>query len=478
MRLPTLAFLVLLAGAAQAADHPVKLDTPVVAHASGTFNGRKIDYDSIVEPITVANAEGRPGARLVVISYVATGPQKPDRPLLFVFNGGPIGPSAILHMGAMGPKRVAVPDDIKADPASFRLIDNQYALLDVADIVFFDPAGTGLSRVVDGVDPASYYNNQDDAQQLAQLVIDWSRLHGRAAAPKYLLGESYGTMRAVEAAAQLEKTEARLSGIALLGQAVNILEYAQRQRNIISYVVSLPTLSAIAWSHDRAERKGRDFEKFIADAEAFGHGEYLQVLFLGDQVQETRKLAVARKLQEFTGISADEYAKRNLRITKEEYRRALFPGQLLGLNDARYIGPEAAGDPSNVVPRAYQKAFDAYLRDGLKVDAGPYLHDSPFKGGLNGWGWGANKSPFGDWNYTQLVNGVMQQNPKFRVLVGNGYSDTQTTIGAMDYLVAQSNWPRDRVRTARYAGGHMAYSVENSLRQISADLRALVTGAW
>ncbi|GIL41665.1 S10 family peptidase [Roseiterribacter gracilis] len=461
-----------------AADNPVKLDAPVVTHGSGTFNGKHVAYDATVEPIVVANAEGKPAARLVVISYVASGAADPKRPLLFVFNGGPIGPSAILHIGAIGPKRVAVPDDLKADPASFQLVDNPYALLDVADLVFFDPAGTGLSRVLDGVDPKSYYSNEADAQQLVQLVIDWSKLHGRSAAPKYLLGESYGTMRAVEAAAQLEKTDSKLDGIALLGQAVNINDYAQRARNIVSFVASLPTLAATAWSHDRAERKGRSFDKFIQDAEAFGRTDYLQVLYLGDQAPQAQRDAVARRLQEFTGIAADEQIKRNLRITKEQYRRLLFPGQLLGLNDARYIGPEAGGDPSSVVPRAYVKAFDLYLRDTLHVDAGTYLHDSPFKGGLNEWGWGANRSPFGDWNYTQLVTDVMQKNPTFRVLVGNGYTDTQTTVGAMDYLVAQSTWPRERVRAARYAGGHMAYSVESSLRQISSDLRALVTGAW
>jgi carboxypeptidase C (cathepsin A) len=475
-----LAALLSLPVAAFAAESsgPVKLPAPVVTQHEGTFNGKRVTYDAAAEPITVADANGKPAARLVVFSYVARNvPDAAARPVVFAFNGGPIGPSAVLHMGAIGPRRVAIPDDITADPAGFKLVDNGYALLDVADLVLFDPASTGFSRVLEGVDPKSYFSNVADGQQLAQLVIEWSKQHGRSASPKYLLGESYGTMRAVETATQLQKTDSKLAGIALLGQAVNINDYAQRAGNIVSYVVSLPTLSAIAWAHDKAQRKGRSFDQFVREAQEFGRTEYLQVLFLGDAAPEARRRAVAQRLAEFTGIAADEHLARNLRITKEQYRRALLPGRILGLNDARYVGPADEKDPSSVVPRAYARAFDAYVCDELKVcGVGAYLHESPVAGGLAGWEWGPNRSPFGDWAYWKQVTEIFQQDPSFRVLVGNGWYDTQTTIGAMDYLVAQAGWPRERVRVGYYQGGHMPYSIEASLKQFSDDLRALVTG--
>jgi carboxypeptidase C (cathepsin A) len=458
-------------GSARAED-----SLPIVTHHAGVFHGKKVHYDAAVEATTVADAGGHSAARLVSVAYVASSIKEADRrPIIFAFNGGPIAASALIHMGALGPRRVFVPDDITADPSKFRIVDNSYALLDVADLVFFDPANTGFSRTLPGIDPASYFSVVADGQQLAAFVLEWSKAHGRAASPKYLVGESYGTMRAVETAHQLQGTAMPIAGVVLLGQAINIIEYAQRPANIISYAVSLPTLAAIAWSHNRAERKDRSFDQFILDAQVYGRGEYLSVLFLGNTATAEQMRHVAERLQEFTGISSQYYLEHGLRITKEQYRRELFPGQLLGLNDARYIGPAEKGDPFQVVPRAYEAAFKIYLREELKVgDLGEYL-GSPVKNDLAGWDWGPNKTPFGDWPYAKGISEVMQKNPAFRVLVGNGYTDTQTTIGAMDYLVSQVDWPRDRVAKAYYEGGHMFYSVEASLRKLSEDIRTLIT---
>jgi carboxypeptidase C (cathepsin A) len=469
--LPIMAGLVLASAHAGAGE----LAAPITTKHSGVFHGKRVPYLASVEATTVSDAAGHPAARLISVSYLAADLKRPEsRPVLFAFNGGPITASAVIHMGALGPRRVLVPDDVTADPSTFKLGDNPYALLDVADIVFFDPANTGFSRTLPGVDPSSYFSVVADGGQLAQFILEWSKAHGRAASPKYLIGESYGTMRAVETANQLQSTPMPIAGVVLLGQAINIIEYAQRPANVISYVVSLPTLAAIAWSHNRADRKGRTFDDFIRDAQEYGRGEYLNTLFRGNTVSAQATREVASRLEEFTGISAAYYVSHGLRITKEQYRRELFPGKLLGLNDARYIGPADRGDPFGAVPKAYDDAFRRYLREELKVDdIGDYL-GSPVKNDLAGWDWGPNKTPFGDWPYTKLISEVMQKNAKFRVLLGNGYYDTQTTIGAMDYLVSQVDWPRDRVTEVYYQGGHMFYSVDASLRKLSEDIRDLI----
>ncbi|MDB5719466.1 MAG: peptidase serine carboxypeptidase [Alphaproteobacteria bacterium] len=468
------------AQSATAPPGPVVLAEPIVTRHHGSFNGRSVAYTARVEPLMVSGADGRPAARLVTISYVADAPARPaGRPVLFIFNGGPIAPSTMLHMGAFGPRRVAVPDDLKSDPAKFRLVDNNYTLLDVADLVFFDPAGTGFSRIADGVDPASQFSNIADSRQLAQLVLEWCRANGRMESPKYLIGESYGTLRAPEAARQLASEGASLEGIVLLGQAVNIVEYSQRPLNLISYVVSLPTLAATAWELGKGETRGRSFDRFVNDARNFAAGEYLGLLFLGDTAPAARREAAARRLQEFTGLSADWYLAHALRITKTDYQRMLIPGSRLATNDSRYVGPADGPDPMAGLFQAYQDRFAEYLRDDLKAGGiGDYSQLSPFTGGLNGWDWGPNKSPFGDWPYGRAISDLMTANPHFRILVANGWTDTQTTVGAMDYLVSQSGWPRDRVRTATYRGGHMAYTIEASLKRLTDDVRAMVTGKW
>jgi carboxypeptidase C (cathepsin A) len=463
---------------------PAGPEQPVITHHSGTFNGRHVDYDAIVERTVVADAGGKPAARLATIAYVATaGAAATSRPVLFIFNGGPIAASFVLHMGAFGPRRVAIPDDLTADAAKFATVDNPYTLLDVADLVFYDPAGTGYSRVLPGVDPASYFSVTADGQELAQFVLEWCRRHGRLESPKYLIGESYGTLRAAASANQLQKLSPPLplAGVVLLGQALNIIEFSQRPANVTSYVVSLPTLAAIAWYHGKVRTRARSFDAFIAEVQQFARTDYLTALFQGSALDEPTARRIAARLERYTGISASWYLANSLRISKERYRRELFKdkNEILGMTDARYLGPmvEHAGyDPAEVVYRAYEAAFPSYLHGELGVgEVGEYLTRSPIKG-FDGWQWDGNgTSPFADWPYMSLLTEVFTANPAFRVMVGNGWQDTQTTAGAAQLALAQSGWPRERVGLHFYQGGHMAYTIEASLKALCDDVRRFVS---
>ncbi len=452
---------------------PVAIDAPIVTSHVGRFNGLQVAYDAVVEPFITNDQAGKPVAKLVATSYIGKG-RGDNRPVLFVFNGGPIVASTPLHMGVFGPKRLAVPDDITVDPATFKVVDNAYSPLDVADVVIFDPASTGYSRVLPGVAPESQFGIEADARQLAQLVGLWLKAHQRQGAPVYLVGESWGTIRAVEAAAQLQKTDTPADGIMLLGQAVNIIEYSQRPNNIISYAVSLPTLAALGWYHDKVDRKGKTFDQHLKEAQDYAKDEYLSVLFLGDTAPLARRQAVAEKLQALTGLPAEAYMKADLKLTKLEYQKQLFPGYVLDTYDARY--KIAVGAPSYSF--GYGAAALAQFKGELKVPEAAGVYSQLMPNAAFPWDFGPNKTPFGDWPYARQVRDVMTANPKFRVFVGNGYYDTQTTIGAMDYLVAQNRWPRDRVRTRYFEGGHTMYSVEASAKTLGDDVRAMLTHAW
>lgn len=483
------------AAAAQAAAQPES-----TTRHRGSFGGRSVDYTARVERIRVSDGPEGPAADLVAFSYVAAadagaaagaaagtdgGEGDARRPVLFVFNGGPLSASIYLHLGALAPKRVAFPDDLEADPATFPLVDNPYTVLDVADLVFFDPAGTGYSRVAPGTAKDAYFSVAADARQTAQLIEAWSQRHGRLESPKYLLGESYGTLRAAATAHRLAVRERplRVDGVFLLGQALNIIEYAQRHHNIISYVVSLPTLAATGWYHGRVDRGGRDFEAFLDEARAFARTTYLEALFRGADLPQAERERIATRLQALTGLPAATYLAHDLKVTKDEYRVELFKdrGLVLGAYDARYVGrPERPGqgagfDPSGRVLPAFARGFAEYARDHLGIAGGfEYRMRSPDTGGLNDWGWGGNTSPFGDWPYMALVKEVMERNPAFRVVMAHGHYDTATTTGASDYAVAHSEWPRERVRSLYYQGGHMPYTIERSLEQLGRDLREFI----
>jgi len=461
---------------AKVASHP-----PVVTHHIGTFDEKRVRYTATVEAIDVPDAKGNAAARLVNFSYTDDDAHDPaNRPVIFVFNGGPITASLWLHIGVMGPKRVSFPDDLTADPNSYRLVDNVYSPLDAADLVFIDPASTGFSRVLPGTAPESYFSVTADAQQVVAFISAWLKQHGRLSSPAYLLGESYGTIRAAEVAAQLAElpNPILIDGVALMGQAINIIEYRQRPQNIVSFAVSLPTLAALAWYHKRVDRKDESLEQFVNEAWGFAQGDYLTALFQGSSINPAERDRIAKRLEEYSGIPAAYYREHDLRISKERYRGELLKdhGLLLGRNDGRYVSPMTdkglAEDPPSVITVPFEHFFTAYLRDDLNVDwPDEYI---PLKEvGLEEWKWGGS-GPFADWPYGDRLLKVMKANPRFRVLIANGYEDTQTTLGAAEYAVRQAGWPEGRATLSFYEGGHMAYTVERSAKKFTDDIRSLI----
>ncbi|HEX7822322.1 MAG TPA: peptidase S10 [Sphingobium sp.] len=461
----------------QQLDHPA-----VITRHRGVFGGVPIRYTATVEPVVITSGLGGSKARLVSFAYTRDGGDPKKRPVMFLFNGGPIVSSPYVHIGGLGPKRIAFPDDVKADPSTFKLVDNAHSPLDAVDLVFIDPASTGFSRVMPGTKPEDYFSVPADAAQFAGFIRAWLAAHGRQGAPVYLFGESYGTNRAAMIAAQLSEgpDPLPLAGIFLYGQALNIIEYAQRPNNIISYAASLPTIADIALYHGKARANGRTSAQFMADARTYAQGTYLTALYRGSALPQTERTQVAARLEEFSGIPAAWYLDHDLRITKEQYRIELMRAQglLLGRNDARYVASigskGGAPDPSDVLTVAVNRFFAAYLKKDLKVDwAEPYIQVAPVRG-LQGWGWGFGTSPFGDWPYQRGITQMMRLNPAFKLIVANGMYDTQTTMGAAEYLVTQSGWNSSQVKLRYYDGGHMGYSVEATAKAMGDDIRTFV----
>ena len=454
-----------------------------ITRHQGRFNGQAVEYTAVVEETIVSDGDKGPSARLVSISYLRDGVDDPSlRPVIFIFNGGPIVPSVYLHMAAFGPKRVAFSEDLKADPSTFPLVDNSYTVLDAADLVFFDPAGTGFSRVSEGTTPDAYFSVEADARQLTQFIENWSRGHGRLDSPKYIFGESYGTLRAAVAAEQLTHLDPpiRLDGVFLMGQALNIIETSSRPGNIMGYVVSLPTLAALGWYHERVDRGDRTFEHFLEEVRLFARTEYLTALFQGNTLSLTKRDRIAHRLAAFTGLPVELYKENDLRIRKIPFRSALLKdsNEVLGYYDGRYTATAVEGDKTPDASRKINSAiisgFKSYAQEYLGLDLADYRMESPVKG-LEGWKWGGT-TPFSDWPYMESIRKAMGKNPDIRVVVGAGYHDLTTTIGASEYAIAQSGWPRDRVRMAHYEGGHIAYSVEKSLKEMMDDVRMLLSG--
>ena len=484
----------LLAGGATAAQTrppatppttPPTMTVKARSEQTAVIHGRRLAYAAEVGLVPVASKAGRPDATAGYISYARAAAAGPDRPVLFVFNGGPGAASAFLQMGALGPFRAQVPQDPAAPlPAAAPVIANPDTLLDVADLVFLDPPGTGFSALAADADTAFYRSVKGDADAVAQLARGWLAAHGRSAAPLYILGESYGTIRAAAMVDALHEQDPTLTlrGVLLLGQALNMIETSQRPDNVVTYPVSLPTLAAIACYHHVRPAPCTP-EGSAREASAYAE-PYLAALFRGRALDAAGRAAVAARLEALTGIPRAYYLAHDLRISKEQFRVELLRarGKVLGRYDARYTAPRAADAGDTVGPDAFSAVSDLYgkavigqlTRIGV-IDAAAYR--ATVRGG-DDWRYGSGDSPFNDWPFMARLERAMAATPGLRLFVGTGLYDLTTTVGAADYLFAQSSLAPDRYHDARYPAGHVAYSDDASWRLLMRDLRAfLATGA-
>lgn len=469
--------------------------TPVAAEASaprkfesrhsGTFNGQKVKYLATVGETLVAEAGGLPAISFVTTSYVREGVKDvAKRPVIFLFNGGPSSASLWLHMGAFGPKRIAVPQDVTAPVAEpYGSLDNPYTVLDAADLVFIDPPETGFSRVLPGGKREEVYSAYGDAKAVSRFVEAWIKANGREASPKFVLGESYGTIRAALMAGELAKTMP-LEGVVLMGQAVNMIEASQRAVNPIAYGTNLPALAAIAAYHGKADLKGKSMAEFIDEAYAFGMTDYVQALTAGDHLPLTERRRIAQRLQELTGIGADYYLANRLMITKVAFRQELLndEGLLLGMYDGRYTGPapqpgQRGADPFDKVSVMVAPLMREHLkRLGVTLPLEDYRPMAP---GTQGWFYnptGGAGGPFNDYDYPRALDGAFKANPGFRLMIGTGIYDLTTTVGPARYMTVQAGFPATRVILTQYEGGHMAYTNEPALKAFTDDVRAFVKG--
>jgi carboxypeptidase C (cathepsin A) len=460
---------------------------------SGAFGGVRIAYDTIVAETFLADAAGKRAASVVSISYIRTdAPQGSVRPVVFAFNGGPGSASVWLHMGLLGPRRIAFGDDVKPETVPpFRLADNADSPLDVADIVLFDPPGTGFSRVLPDAKPEQFYGTEADAKATCDFIMSWVREHRRWNSPKYLMGESYGSIRAAVVAKRLaggptgsgSMDGITLNGVILLGQAMDIHSGGQAGDDR-RFLTSLPSLAATAWYHGKVSRSGRTLETQVADARAFAAGDYLRALYAGAALPEQERRQIARRLAALTGLSERFVLANDLRISNADFSRELLAEEAkqVGMYDSRFTLPLQAsgGDPVADDPAMGQyvpgfiAAFEEYLRGELGVAIDEPYRAIEFRTVNSRWDYGFGPGVPASRNYATDLAAAMRRNPQMRLFVGSGWYDFVTPAGHADYLIAHSGIPLAATRFHYYASGHMPYLGPESRRQLAEDLRAFL----
>ncbi len=460
-------------------------------------SGAALDYQVHAEFLPVVLGGSEPGAQdpkaaVLTTAYTVSAGATP-RPVCFAFNGGPGSASIWLHLGALGPKRVVVPDDGSMPAAPYSVQDNPHTWLEHFDLVFIDPAHTGWSISADDAARKKLLGTDGDIECFSEVIRLWLTRNGRWGSPVYLCGESYGTTRGAGIANRLHELGVVVNGAILVSLAMDLQTLVFAPGNDLPYALFLPAFANVSQYHGLLQGPlAASPEAARAAAEAFVQEDYAAALLAGARLSEKNRSRLARRIAELTGLPRSLVEEKNLRISDQTYffdalrHRGLVVGRL----EARSTGPMAASrtrewefDPGiEAIAAPYTMAAMGYFGQALGLAFEQrYMVINPDVG--RGWNWiRGGESEARRMGYTCTSTDLAQalrRNPHFKVLAASGRYDLGTPYSASDWSLAQLDAPAEvlqRVTHRYYDAGHMMYTRQADLVQLKADVAAWMAG--
>jgi len=457
------------------------------SRGSVTVAGKAIRYTVTPGTLTIRNDQGEPTASLFYTAYVvdqAKGAR--ERPLTFLFNGGPGSSSMWLHMGSFGPVRVDTSSTDAARPAPYAIGPNPESLIDKSDLVFIDAIGTGLSRPLGKAKGKDFWGVDADMDAFASAIQRYLTINNRWNAPKFLLGESYGTLRAAGLVNVLQDRGVQMNGVVLLS---SILNYGVRNPGFDQINVTyLPSYAATAWYHNRLPNRPAALAPFLEEVRAFAIGPYLSALAQGDTLPGAQRDAIAEQMAAYTGLSKEFIIRNKLRVDLGRFRKELMRdgSRTVGRLDSRFIGidvDDSAAEPEfdaadTAISGAYIGALNSYLFGTLGYKTDLSYRPNFYKEISQAWdqrhrypGGGGRPMPAAD---TALdLARAMRTNPHLKVLSLNGYYDMATPFFGAEYDLKHMQLDKalqSNISYAYYESGHMIYIHPDSMRALRRDL--------
>jgi len=462
---------------------------PVTTRKTISVRGQPVAYTTHAGMLPIRNEQTKDvEGGMFYMAYIRDGQNPATRPISFIFNGGPGSSSVWLHLGAWGPKRVRLQPDGSAPPPPYTFEDNPHTLLDQTDLVFIDPIGTGYSRAASQPLGAKFFGLEEDLRSVAEFIRLYLTRNDRMASPKFVGGESYGTMRAAGLSGVLASQGIVLNGVLLISTVLNH-GYSQQQRsNDVAFINFLPHYTATAWYHKKlpADLQRLPLEQVTQQAERWAVNEYALALVKGNRISAAEQDAVAEQLSRFTGLPKAFVLLNDLRVTLQQFDAELLRDQRVqvGRLDSRFTGfapnlsaggggpgggQQGPGDPSmSIIRNTFTPVFTEYVRRELN-----YRNEDVYYilgGGI------------GPWKYPENQYGTVMPhlerafaiNPYMRVFFAQGYYDGATPYFATEYTVSHLSVDpkllKSNVQQERYTAGHMMYIDEPSARKLRADL--------
>jgi carboxypeptidase C (cathepsin A) len=456
-----------------------KIPAPVIKESAVEIDGKTIPYKVTTGKIQLKQDNGKARASIFHVTYERSDVKDASkRPVMFAFNGGPGSSAVWLHIGVLGPKIIQLPGDGTSAPEPpARVVDNPLSILDVCDLVFIDPVSTGYSRAENDAKPGDFHGLTEDIESVGDFIRRWISEHDRWSSPKYLLGESYGGIRAAGLSQHLQSRYGMsLNGVVLLSSLLDFATLQSPAGSDLSHLVFLPAFTGTAHFHKKISG---DRDALVRQSTEFAFGEYASALLKGNTLDAEARKTLAAKLAGFTGIAAEVWLEHNLRVTPSFFRGELLrkEGKVLGRFDARVAwdatdksAPSPEYDPSYSL--AYG-AFSTAMMDYLGRDLG-WKEDQPYEiltGKVQPWKWNANNSVV---SVAGNLATAMRDNPHLRVLVMGGHTDLATPPEGVAYSVRHlldlPEAAKDNFTTTYYDGGHMFYLNPPDLEKTRKDL--------
>jgi carboxypeptidase C (cathepsin A) len=454
-----------------------------VAHSLITRAGTMQLKDEANEPIALFG----------FTSYMKEdGPSK--RPIIFAYNGGPGSSSFWLHMGVLGPKRIVVNDPNYTKAAPYTIENNEYSILDVADLVMIDPVGTGLSVAIGKAKFSDFWGVDQDIRSISLFIMQYLKEYDRYNSPKFLLGESYGTFRNAGVMNSLLQKGVAMNGVIMVSAVFDLRTLLFPPNDDLPYIVNFPTLATTAWYHNKVANKNPNLEAFVQEVRTFTEAEYVPALFKGTRITAEEKAKVAKRLSYYSGLSEGFWMRADLKVKNGEFYQELLrdEGNTVGRLDSRYKGINSdllsqfsSFDPqSDAISPAYISGFMDYFFNQLKVSK--KLNYVTSAGGREGFSWDWKHTGNTIWNANAAINTApdmaeaLNRDPNMKVLIMNGYYDLATVFYGVEHTLDHMDLRpevRKNIKMTYYEAGHMMYTQKESLIKFKKDLADFIKDA-